>query len=130
MSTTQAAPAQTDMPTTLGLGGLEVTTTNQPQSRRLNMRTGKCSWFQYLPTCGRCIFTVFPYIFIVFANFDIFSAGLPKWGIWIKQGWRSLRQSSTSRERLVPPPVLWGPVVCGVHIYAKPERPFRCWEQN
>jgi len=26
--------------------------------------------------------------------------------------------------------VLWGPVVCGVHIYTKPERPFRCRERN
>ena len=35
------APAYMNMPTTLGVGGLRVTTTIQPQTPRLGMRTGK-----------------------------------------------------------------------------------------
>ena len=37
----QGAPAYMNMPTSLGVGGLEVTTTIQPQTPRLGIRTGK-----------------------------------------------------------------------------------------
>ena len=41
MSVMPGAPAYMNMPTTLGVGGLRVTTTIQPQTPRLGMRTGK-----------------------------------------------------------------------------------------
>jgi hypothetical protein len=41
MSVMQGAPAYMNMPTIRGVGGLEVTTTIQPQTPRLGIRTGK-----------------------------------------------------------------------------------------